>query len=79
MGLIHSIKNYKFAKATVKDLQEVLLILDTTLEKLKSHSKYQYVSTTIQDIKERRNLVKNLLEHQKLILKTKGLKLDEII
>jgi len=72
MSNISDLNQFKKAKIIVKDLEEVIKIIGTTMERMKSYTKYRYVTDCISIMDTSKMFLEIHLNDQKKILANKG-------
>lgn len=70
---LHDLKNYKMSKVLVKDLTEILNIMNQFHVKLNKYIKYTAIKKMTANLQENKAFIRHHLEKQKKILNEKGL------
>lgn len=72
MNKISDLSQYKKAKIIVKDLEEIIKIIGTTMDKMRAYTKYRYVPDCISVMDTSKTFLEIHLNDQKKILANKG-------
>lgn len=72
MTKTHSLREYKQAKILVKDLKQIIKIIDLAINALYHYSKYSPVSIIISSLQTNKTILEIHYNKQKRILESKG-------
>jgi hypothetical protein len=72
MTKTHSLREYKQAKLLVKDLKQIIRIIDLAINALHHYSKYAPVSVIISSLQTNKTILEIHFNKQKRILDSKG-------
>lgn len=77
MNNIHDLQKIKRAKIIVRELEQVLKIINLSIQGLKPYKKYTTLSETLLCLRDSKDILEIHLSHNKKILENKGKTIEE--